>query len=209
MPGFDNDQAVWAAVASHPKYVVVDAFFGSAGGPQGQSFHPGDTFTVTDPETGTSHVKTIAAVMSSASAFYNIGVGEFGFPVLTSAAAVIADVADAGETASATTCPVWTTSSSSPNCKAGSWLPGSYATSIRQSVEQTLAANQSFFRLMQGFLALGLLVGIIGLGVVTAGAVRERRRTIGVLRALGFRAKVVFRARLLWRRPPSSRRRGF
>ena len=32
-------------IASDPKYVVVDAFFGSGGGPQGQSFHPGDTFT--------------------------------------------------------------------------------------------------------------------------------------------------------------------
>ncbi len=71
---------------------------------------------------------------------------------------------------------------------------GLVATSIRQSVEQNLAASQSFFRLMQGFLALGLLVGIIGLGVVMVRAVRERRRTIGVLRALGFRAKAVERA---------------
>ena len=71
---------------------------------------------------------------------------------------------------------------------------GLVATSIRQYVEQNLAASQSFFRLMQGFLALGLLVGITGLGVVMVRAVRERRRTIGVLRALGFRAKAVERA---------------
>jgi hypothetical protein len=31
---------------------------------------------------------------------------------------------------------------------------------------------------MQGFLALGLLVGVTGLGVVTVRAVRERRRTL-------------------------------
>jgi putative ABC transport system permease protein len=37
-------------------------------------------------------------------------------------------------------------------------------------------------------------VGIIGLGVVMVRAVRERRRTIGVLRALGFRARSVQRA---------------
>ena len=48
--------------------------------------------------------------------------------------------------------------------------------------------------LSDGFLALGLLIGICGLGVVMVRAVRERRRTIGVLRALGFRAKTVERS---------------
>ncbi|WP_031003465.1 ABC transporter permease [Streptomyces sp. NRRL F-5727] len=50
---------------------------------------------------------------------------------------------------------------------------------------------------MQGFLALGLGVGITGLGVVMVRAVRERRRTIGILRALGFRARTVRRS-FLW-----------
>jgi putative ABC transport system permease protein len=44
---------------------------------------------------------------------------------------------------------------------------------------------------MQAYLALGLLVGIAGLGVVMVRAVRERRRQVGVLRALGFLAKQV------------------
>jgi putative ABC transport system permease protein len=47
---------------------------------------------------------------------------------------------------------------------------------------------------MQGFLALGLIVGIAGLGVVMVRAVRERRRNIGVLRALGFQSGTVQRA---------------
>ncbi|MFG3510349.1 FtsX-like permease family protein [Streptomyces sp. NPDC047821] len=50
---------------------------------------------------------------------------------------------------------------------------------------------------MQGFLALGLLIGVTGLGVVMVRAVRERRRTIGILRALGFRARTVQRS-FLW-----------
>jgi putative ABC transport system permease protein len=53
---------------------------------------------------------------------------------------------------------------------------------------------RQFFLLMQGYLALGLLVGITGLGVVMVRAVRERRRTIAVLRALGFRAATVRRS---------------
>jgi putative ABC transport system permease protein len=59
------------------------------------------------------------------------------------------------------------------------------------------AANVAFFRLMQGFLALGLAVGITGLGVVMVRAVRERRRTIGVLRALGFASRTVQRSFLM------------
>jgi len=77
----------------------------------------------------------------------------------------------------------------------GQFLPqGLVATRVRASVEQNFSANRSFFRLMQGFLALGLLVGIAGLGVVMVRAVRERRRTIGVLRALGVQAGTVQRA---------------
>jgi putative ABC transport system permease protein len=71
---------------------------------------------------------------------------------------------------------------------------GVVAVSIRQEIEQGFAASESFFRLMQGFLALGLFVGITGLGVVMVRAVRERRRTIGVLRALGFPATSIRRA---------------
>ena len=43
-----------------------------------------------------------------------------------------------------------------------------------------------FLALLQGFLGLGLLVGIAGLGVVMVRAVRERRHEIGMLRAMGF-----------------------
>jgi putative ABC transport system permease protein len=64
-------------------------------------------------------------------------------------------------------------------------------------VESGYAANRSFFQLMQGFLALGLVVGVAGLGVVMVRAVRERRRMVGVLRALGFPARVVRRAFLI------------
>jgi putative ABC transport system permease protein len=77
----------------------------------------------------------------------------------------------------------------------GQYLPeGLVATQIRDQVERGFAANRGFFQLMQGFLALGLIVGIAGLGVVMVRAVRERRRNIGVLRALGFQSHTVQRA---------------
>jgi putative ABC transport system permease protein len=52
-------------------------------------------------------------------------------------------------------------------------------------------------RLLQGYLGLGLIIGTAGLGVVMVRAVRERRRQVGMLRAMGFQARVVRRAFLL------------
>lgn len=65
------------------------------------------------------------------------------------------------------------------------------ATPVASTIRRLFDGNLAFFRLMQGFLALGLLVGISGLGVVMVRAVRDRRRTIGILRALGFRARAI------------------
>ena len=71
---------------------------------------------------------------------------------------------------------------------------GVEADTFRALVEEFQSLNLQFFRLMQGYLALGLLVGIAGLGVVMVRAVRERRREIGVLRSLGFLAPMVRRS---------------
>ncbi len=47
--------------------------------------------------------------------------------------------------------------------------------------------------LFEGYLALGLIVGVAGIGVVTVRNVSERRRTVGMLRAIGFRQSHVHR----------------
>ena len=51
--------------------------------------------------------------------------------------------------------------------------------------------THQIFQLFQGYLAMGLLAGI---AVVMVCAVRERRRQIGTLRALGFPAQSVSRS---------------
>lgn len=54
--------------------------------------------------------------------------------------------------------------------------------------------THQIFQLFQGYLAMGLLVVIAGIAVVMVRAVRERRRQIGTLRALGFPAQSVGRS---------------
>jgi putative ABC transport system permease protein len=54
-----------------------------------------------------------------------------------------------------------------------------------------MAANRTINRLIQGFMGLGLIVGVAALGVISARAVVERRQQIGVLRAIGFRQGMV------------------
>src|SRR5262249_9574327 len=45
--------------------------------------------------------------------------------------------------------------------------------------------------IVQGFMGVGLLAGVAALGTLSTRAVVERRRQIGILRALGFTARAV------------------
>ena len=74
---------------------------------------------------------------------------------------------------------------------------GLEAESIQQVVDDSVAASLTFNRLIQGFMGLGLLVGVAALGVISARAVVERRQQIGVMRAIGFRRGMVQSAFLL------------
>ena len=62
---------------------------------------------------------------------------------------------------------------------------------IREEIGRAFDASQEVLTLMQAYLGIGLMVGIAGLGVVTARAVVERRQQIGALRAIGFTREMV------------------
>jgi putative ABC transport system permease protein len=74
---------------------------------------------------------------------------------------------------------------------------GMEAESIHAVMEDVTAASVTFNRLIQGFMGLGLLVGVAALGVISARSVVERRQQIGVMRAIGFRRGMVEAAFLL------------
>ncbi|MEV6329920.1 FtsX-like permease family protein [Streptomyces sp. NPDC051909] len=200
LPGLADDPAVWRTLASDPRYVVIDGFFGSTGGPAGDYYDPGDTLTVTDPRTGRAEQKVIAGVLSNGMVFYpGTGASSTTYPVVMGERSMRGLFGGQAQNASAL---VSTRPGTSPDALAtqlqGEQLSSSLvATPIASEIRHQFDSSTAFFRLMQGFLALGLGVGITGLGVVMVRAVRERRRTIGILRALGFRARTVRRS-FLW-----------
>jgi putative ABC transport system permease protein len=55
-----------------------------------------------------------------------------------------------------------------------------------QTIRDSDATRRIVFLLLRGFMALGLVVGICALGVISARSVVERRQQIGMMRALGF-----------------------
>lgn len=192
LPGLPNDAAAWRLVLRDPGYVLLDSFYASQGGPEGQTVEPGQKLHLTT-NTGAVRTYTVAGVLNSGSAFYGLDNGEMRYPVLMNPSEVrLAFGVYARDTSLLLSLAPGVDRPALATELQGAFLRnGVVATDIPAEVEQSFVANRQLFQLMQGYLALGLVVGICGLGVVMVRAVRERRRTIGVLRALGFRARTV------------------
>lgn len=62
---------------------------------------------------------------------------------------------------------------------------------LRRVVEDQRAASRAFNNLFTGYMGMGLMVGIAALGVISLRAVVERRQQIGVLRAIGYRRRMI------------------
>jgi putative ABC transport system permease protein len=62
---------------------------------------------------------------------------------------------------------------------------------IADSFAQSQTLTRGILQLFQGFMALGLLVGIAALGVISSRMVVERRQQVGMLRAIGYQPGMV------------------
>ena len=63
--------------------------------------------------------------------------------------------------------------------------------SIRDALEDAQSQSTGFLLIFQGFMGLGLVVGIAAVGVIAFRSVVERRQQIGVLRAIGYQQSLV------------------
>jgi putative ABC transport system permease protein len=68
---------------------------------------------------------------------------------------------------------------------------GMTAKAMEQEIAENQSQNNAFNQLFQGFMGLGLLVGVASLGVVSFRAVVERRQSIGMMRALGYKGRMI------------------
>jgi putative ABC transport system permease protein len=63
--------------------------------------------------------------------------------------------------------------------------------SLDEFLDEQQALQNGFLLVFQGFMGLGLIVGIAALGVVASRSVVERRQQIGMLRAIGYQRSMV------------------
>lgn len=68
---------------------------------------------------------------------------------------------------------------------------GVQAVAIRDELEGFQAQGRGLLYLMEGFMALGLIVGVATVGVISFRTVVERLQQIGVLRAVGYQRRLV------------------
>ena len=205
--GYGSAQEVWDAVRTHPGLAVVDSFvvprrdsfnFGVA--PDfaltGFYYEEGELdpipIEVLDKQTGKTAKLTVIGILKDTAPYEMVGITTSqqtltsAFPGRTQPTIHyfgLAPGVDPEDTAA--------------KLESAFLANGLEAQSIQEVVDDTIAASMTFNRLIQGFMGLGLLVGVAALGVISARAVVERRQQIGVMRAIGFRREMVQAAFLL------------
>lgn len=65
------------------------------------------------------------------------------------------------------------------------------AVGTEDELSTAVAQNEQFSLLFQGFMGLGLVVGVAALGVLSLRAVNERRMQIAIMRCIGYRARMI------------------
>jgi putative ABC transport system permease protein len=186
--GYKTDLEAWSAVLSDPSLIVADSMFLQKGGPPNFSVKVGDRLTVVNPLTGRTRDVTVAAISTGDGLIANgmlygwRGAHQLFGDRLVPSRSYVSLVPGTNAEAFASRLQSQFISN------------GTEAFSIAALMDESFSMTHQIFQLFEGYLAMGLLVGIAGIAVVMIRAVRERRRQIGTLRALGFPAHSVGRS---------------
>ena len=196
--GYATDQAVWNAVRDNPDLAIVDSGAvpnpGSfqIGGPSFKitSLKPSDTtmnpvkVEIADPATGTTRNVTIIGVIDSQVAtFGGIWMSEQTFggifpqPQFISYDIRFKPGVDSVQMAK--------------TIESALVAYGVQADAFKQVLKDATRQSQGILTLIEGFMMLGLVVGIAALGVIAFRSVVERRQQIGMLRAIGYQRSMV------------------
>jgi putative ABC transport system permease protein len=183
---------VWATLLSDPSTMIVDSFFlqQGGGGPPSQVVQVDDVVSLTDPLTGVETERRVIGIIDTDVTFAGSWMSRESLDDALDGRAAASrfhlTVEEGADLKDVET-----------RLQGEFFRNGVEASTFREQVELFAQANLQFLRLMQGYLALGLIVGIAGLGVLMVRAVRERRHEVGVLRSLGFVAPQIRSAFLL------------
>ena len=210
-----TESEVWNTVRNRQDLVLLDASFGLELATDGTgistlSFSIGDSIFLIDlSNPGNKRFVTVAGFLEQSSYLFSPGVwlsdeiveNQFDgrltrmYVSLSDSATASSDFDDSGiSTFSATGKPT--------NVRiAAAQLAEELADEInREGVTVSVVSDDvmliqslviAILGIFEAYLALGLIVGIGGIGVVTVRSVSERRKTIGILRALGYRKSMV------------------
>jgi putative ABC transport system permease protein len=197
--GYDSDDAIVEALNSDPNVVVVPASVLQSDGPDSGGFQPAGmgvddkTFDAPTIEIAGANgepvqVKVIGIMDAKYSNFFGIYSGQ-----------PAGDAIFASETSADTSYYVKLADGADSEAMAKDiervLLPnGAQAYDIMQELEDEQASQKSFFYILEGFMGLGLVVGVAAVGVIALRAVVERRQQIGMMRALGFQKSLVANA---------------
>jgi putative ABC transport system permease protein len=197
--GYDSDEAVWEAVATQPNVAVVDGLtliggFGSDPNAfrltgeierDEMSFEP-VAVEIHDPiseRTATVNVIGVVDDRVSQSVLWGIYTNPetyqtvYGQPRLNRVFITLAPGVDPATT--------------NREIRAALVTRGVDSFDLKAELEDQQRLQIGFNYIFQGFMALGLFVGVAALGVIAFRAVVERRQQIGMLRALGFQKGTV------------------
>jgi putative ABC transport system permease protein len=204
--GYGSEQEVWAAVRKRPGLAVVDSSiaprrdnwnFGVLPDFRLSGFYFEEGFDpipveVLDKQTGRRVTLTVIGILKDTAPLEMVGISTSEETLMNAFPGRIRPTIHYFGLA-----PGIDPDDTAAGLEAAFVANGLDAESIQQVVDDAIAANLTFNRLVQGFLGLGLIVGVAALGVISARAVVERRQQIGVMRAIGFRTRMVQAAFLL------------
>ncbi|MCC7075727.1 MAG: ABC transporter permease [Acidimicrobiia bacterium] len=187
-PAYPSEDAALDAVMNDGSLVILseDMEAGQQGPPSDFEAALGQTIEMTDPVSGAISERRVVAFGQSVLTFRGAVIQRRALQNQFTASGLTAWLVQTNDDAGVTTV--------TGTLEAANTELGLRADGYEKMIRDILRLNTQFFGLMQGYLALGLIVGIVGLGVVMIRSVRERRRAIGVLRALGFGSGTVRRA---------------
>lgn len=186
---YATDRAAWEAVLRDPSLAIVDpSFLQIGGGPSRFTAEPGSTITVTDPSSGRMRTLTVAALAPVDYLVQN------GLLYGAEGARTLFGREPTFDRLYVALRPGVDAEAFAESVQARYLAHGVEAVSFTAIMAEGFTMTRQIFQLFEGYLALGLLVGIAGTAVVMIRAVRERRRQIGTLRALGFGKRTVGRS---------------